>query len=79
MQLFSLLDFFCTILLFLSTFSNFLAVLWRFGKKFEFQDGGVFGHHDVIATWYDIIIPHDTYQKIDFGRPLWPLSFIVIA
>ncbi len=26
----------------------------------------LFWHQDVIVTWYDVIIPRDIYQEIDF-------------
>ena len=38
----------------------------------------LFGHHDVIFTSYDVIIPRDVYKKIDFQTYYIPSKFLNI-
>ena len=45
-----------------SNFSRFSNV----SGKFWNPRWGLFGHHDVIVTWCDVITQRDMYQKIDF-------------
>lgn len=59
---------FCFSVLFSSFWQFFYIVEKILNLRWRIQDGGSLDiiFYDVIITWYDVIIPCDTYQKIDF-------------